>query len=99
MLGTVPGVLTSEVGGENRSAAEAPTGNPSPAPKHPHRTHDTTDQWRDIRCVARPNPDFGLLPVVVSLALASTAFCHTYKLILTILEDMDLASNQNVNKT
>ena len=26
-----------------------PTGNPSPAPTHPHRTHDTTDQWRDPR--------------------------------------------------
>jgi len=26
-----------------------PTGNPSPAPTHPHRTHDTTDQWRDRR--------------------------------------------------
>ena len=28
---------------------ESPTGNPSPAPTHPHRTHDTTDQWREIR--------------------------------------------------
>ena len=30
------------------------TGNPSPAPTHPHRTHDTTDQWRKIRLVAGP---------------------------------------------
>ena len=28
---------------------ESPTGNPSPAPTHSHRTHDTTDQWRDPR--------------------------------------------------
>ena len=39
----------SEVGGEQRSEAETPTGNPSPAPTHPHRMHDTTDQWRDPR--------------------------------------------------
>jgi len=26
---------------------KAPTGNPSAAPMHPHRMHDTTDQWRD----------------------------------------------------
>ncbi len=38
----------SEVGGVNRSGADAPTGNPSPAPTHPHRTHDTTDQWREV---------------------------------------------------
>ena len=37
--------------GEKR---EGPTGNPSPAPTHPHRTHDTTDQWRETRLVARP---------------------------------------------
>ena len=42
-------VYMSEVGGEKRSEAETPTGNPSPAPTHPHRTHDTTDQWRDPR--------------------------------------------------
>ena len=35
--------------GWKRSGAETPTGNPSPAPTHPHRTHDTTDQWRDPR--------------------------------------------------
>ena len=34
---------------------EFPTGNPSPAPTHPHRTHDTTDQWRDIISVTRAN--------------------------------------------
>ena len=26
-----------------------------PSTQHPHRTHDTTDQWRDIRSVARAN--------------------------------------------
>ena len=35
--------------GVKRSDAEALTGNPSPAPTHPHRTHGTTDQWRDRR--------------------------------------------------
>ena len=34
--------------GWKRSEAETPTGNPSPAPTHPHRTHDTTDQWREV---------------------------------------------------
>ena len=33
----------SEVG----KKAQRPTGNASPAPTHPHRTHDTTDQWRE----------------------------------------------------
>ena len=31
--------------------------------------------------------------------VSTAAFCHTYKLILTILELMDLSSNQHVNKT
>ena len=34
---------------EDRKRAQRPTGNPSPAPTHPHRTHDTTDQCRDRR--------------------------------------------------
>ena len=34
-----------KTGAERRT----PTGNQSPAPTHPHRTHDTTDQWRDRR--------------------------------------------------
>ena len=38
----------SEVGGENGAKRSPPTGNPSPAPTHPHRTHDTTDQWREV---------------------------------------------------
>ena len=37
----------SEVGGAKRSIAQAPTGNPSPAPTLTPRTHDTTDQWRE----------------------------------------------------
>ena len=37
----------SEVGGENGAKRSPPTGNPSLAPTHPHRTHDTTDQWRE----------------------------------------------------
>ena len=33
---------------------ESPTGNPSPAPTHPHRTHDTTDQWYEaVRWLGR----------------------------------------------
>ena len=34
----------SEVGGVKRSIAQAPSGNPSPAPTLTPRTHDTTDQ-------------------------------------------------------
>jgi len=43
-----PKLTMSEVGGENGAKRSPPTGNPSPAPTHPHRTHDTTDQWREI---------------------------------------------------
>ena len=44
----------SEVGGAKRSIAQAPTGNPSPAPTLTPRTHDTTDQWRETIRQAGP---------------------------------------------
>ena len=36
----------SEVGGEKRSEAETPTGNPSPAPTHPHRTQKCSQRFQ-----------------------------------------------------
>ena len=48
------------LGVETGAERMTPTGNPSPAPTHPHRTHDTTDQWREIRLVARPILDIFL---------------------------------------
>ena len=46
--------VSRRLGVKSGAERRTPTGNPSPAPTHPHRTHDTTDQWRDIRLVARP---------------------------------------------
>ena len=50
----------SEVGGVNRSGADAPHRESKPGADahathvtHPHRTHDTTDQWRDPCFVVR----------------------------------------------
>ena len=88
--------VTSEVGGGNRNGAEDPTRNPSPAPTRPHRTHDTTDQWREIVLVASPILE-KMSSVAVPLAsnvqytgkVHEGAFCHTSKLILTILESME----------
>ena len=39
-------VLETIIGGWEKHGT-CPTRNPSPAPTHPHRTHDTTDQWRE----------------------------------------------------
>ena len=40
-------LINRRLGVKTGAKREFPTGNPSPAPTHPHRTHDTTDQWRD----------------------------------------------------
>ena len=92
----------SEVG----KKAQRPTGNPSPAPTHPHRTHDTTDQWREIVLVASPIFEkmscFAVHPasnVQFTGKVHEGAFCHTSKLILTILESMESPWIQHVNKT
>ena len=78
--------LGVKTGAERRT----PTGNPSPAPTHPHRTHDTTDQWRDRRLwLGRFFENF--LPVRGSRPTSNchrhAAFCNTSKLILRILRD------------
>ena len=94
--------LGVKTGAERRT----PTGNPSPAPTHPHHTHDTTDQWREIRLVASPIFGFmssspGDVPsnVKFTKGCCRAAFCHTHKLILTILRFYGNPMDQNVNKT
>ena len=52
-------ILCRRIGGWEKHGT-CPTGNPSPAPTHPHRTHDTTDQWREIRLVASPILEKGI---------------------------------------
>jgi len=70
-----------------------PTGNPSPAPTHPHRTHDTTDQWREIRLVSRPV--FGKMssfpvPPASNVELVSTMLSCTKRYVYNgFAEDME----------
>ena len=91
------------LGKKTGAKRESPTGNPSPAPTRPHRTRDTTDQWRDPFLVARPIfenfPSVVVTPasnVQVTQSDARYGFCHMYKLILTILELKDFSSTKNV---
>ena len=96
---------TSEVGGENGAERRPPPGIQAQRPRT--RTARTTRQingaifvqWlgRFLRFVFLSETPAS--NVQQSHLCSGAAFCHTYKLILTILEAMDLASNTNVNKT
>ena len=46
-------LFLSEVGGGNGAERRPPPGNQAQRPLPSHRTHDTTDQWRDFISVAR----------------------------------------------
>ena len=88
------------------SEAESPyrESKPSAHAPAPHARHDRS--MARNRSVARPilekNPSLwetAASNVQQASSMLGAAFCHTYKLIVTILEAKDLASNNNVNKT
>ena len=88
------------------SEAESPyrESKPSAHAPAPHARHDRS--MARNRSVARPIWEKSLTlwataasNVKQASSMLGAAFCHTYKLILTILEPKDLGSNQNVNKT
>ena len=78
----------SEFGGVNRSGADAPTGNPIPAPMHPHRTHDRSMARDSIGSQAKTVYSWPRGRRVVSLADVAVGFFDTSNEILIFSQKM-----------